>query len=109
MSIVRVLFFLLPPTVRGVGLADFDGTPDGAVIHRAAAPDNNQVGKAVCARQAPLSGSTSPKVSASIAPEDGSKDCFVHYSAISGDGFKTLEEGDRVEFDITQGQKGPLG
>lgn len=42
-----------------------------------------------------------------IAPEDGSKDCFVHYSAISGDGFKTLEEGDRVEFDITQGQKGP--
>ena len=42
-----------------------------------------------------------------IAPEDGSKGCFVHYSAISGDGFKTLEEGDRVEFDITQGQKGP--
>lgn len=42
-----------------------------------------------------------------IAPEDGSKDCFVHHSAISGDGFKTLEEGERVEFDITQGQKGP--
>ena len=42
-----------------------------------------------------------------VAPEDGSNDCFVHHSAISGEGFKTLQEGDRVEFDITQGQKGP--
>jgi CspA family cold shock protein len=42
-----------------------------------------------------------------VAPEDGSKDCFVHHSEISGDGFKTLEEGERVEFDVTQGQKGP--
>jgi CspA family cold shock protein len=42
-----------------------------------------------------------------VAPEDGSKDCFVHHSEISGDGFKTLQEGERVEFDVTQGQKGP--
>lgn len=42
-----------------------------------------------------------------VAPEDGSKDCFVHHSAINGDGFKTLEEGERVEFDVVQGQKGP--
>ncbi len=41
-----------------------------------------------------------------ITPEGGSKDVFVHYSAIQGDGFKTLAEGDAVEFDITQGPKG---
>ena len=42
-----------------------------------------------------------------ITPDDGSKDCFVHYSAIQGNGFKTLAEGDAVEFEIVQGQKGP--
>ena len=42
-----------------------------------------------------------------VTPEDGSKDVFVHYSAISGDGFKSLKEGDKVEFEITQGPKGP--
>jgi CspA family cold shock protein len=42
-----------------------------------------------------------------ITQDDGSKDCFVHHSAIQGDGFKTLSEGDRVEFDIVQGDKGP--
>jgi CspA family cold shock protein len=42
-----------------------------------------------------------------ITPEDGSKDCFVHHSAIQGGGFKSLTEGDRVEFDVVQGAKGP--
>ena len=42
-----------------------------------------------------------------ITPEDGQKDCFVHHSAIQGGGFKTPTEGDRVEFDVVQGQKGP--
>lgn len=42
-----------------------------------------------------------------ITPENGSKDCFVHHSAISGSGFKSLAEGERVEFDIVQGAKGP--
>lgn len=42
-----------------------------------------------------------------IERESGQGDVFVHYSAIQGDGFKTLEEGQRVTFEVTQGQKGP--
>jgi cold shock protein len=42
-----------------------------------------------------------------ITPENGSKDCFVHHSAIQGNGFKSLAEGERVEFDIVQAAKGP--
>lgn len=41
-----------------------------------------------------------------IAPEDGSADVFAHYSAIQGNGFKTLNENDRVEFEVVQGPKG---
>lgn len=40
-------------------------------------------------------------------PKDGSKDIFVHFSAIANEGFKTLAEGQRVEFVIENGQKGP--
>ncbi|MGZ8378854.1 MAG: cold-shock protein [Gemmatirosa sp.] len=42
-----------------------------------------------------------------IAPEDGSKDVFVHHTAIQGSGYKSLDEGEKVEFDVAQGQKGP--
>ena len=38
---------------------------------------------------------------------EGGPDVFVHFSAISGSGFKSLAEGDRVEFEVVQGQKGP--
>ena len=42
-----------------------------------------------------------------ITPEDGSKDVFVHFSAILNDGFKTLAEGQKVDFEIVDGAKGP--
>ncbi len=41
-----------------------------------------------------------------VTPEGGSKDVFVHFSALQGEGFKTLAEGQLVSFDITQGPKG---
>ncbi|MBF0447194.1 MAG: cold-shock protein [Magnetococcales bacterium] len=42
-----------------------------------------------------------------IERDEGKGDVFVHHTSITGDGFKTLAEGQRVEFDVTQGEKGP--
>jgi CspA family cold shock protein len=42
-----------------------------------------------------------------ITPDGGGEDLFVHFSAIAGGGFKTLDEGTKVSFEVTQGQKGP--
>jgi len=42
-----------------------------------------------------------------IAPDDGGKDVFVHFSAIAGDGFKSLAEGAKVEYEAAEGAKGP--
>ena len=42
-----------------------------------------------------------------ITPDEGDRDLFVHFSGISGEGFRTLVEGAKVEFEATEGQKGP--
>lgn len=42
-----------------------------------------------------------------ITRDDGEKDVFVHFNSIVADGFKSLDEGDRVEFEVAQGAKGP--
>jgi CspA family cold shock protein len=42
-----------------------------------------------------------------ITPQDGSRDVFVHHSSIQGNGFKSLAEGQQVQFEVEQGQKGP--
>ena len=42
-----------------------------------------------------------------IAPDEGSKDLFVHFSNIAGEGFKSLSEGSRVEYEASEGAKGP--
>ncbi len=42
-----------------------------------------------------------------ITPDDGSKDVFVHFSGVTGDGFKTLKEGQAVSYEVESGPKGP--
>jgi CspA family cold shock protein len=42
-----------------------------------------------------------------IAPDEGGADVFVHFSAVAGSGFKSLKEGEKVEFEVAQGPKGP--
>lgn len=42
-----------------------------------------------------------------ITPDDGGKDVFVHFSALTGDGFKSVDENQRVEYDVVSGTKGP--
>ena len=53
-----------------------------------------------------LNGSSATKGYGFITPDDGSEDLFVHHTAIIGSGFKSLEEGEKVTYEVTQGRKG---
>ena len=55
---------------------------------------------------APLSGSTTPRASASSPRAEGGEDLFAHHTAIQMSGFKTLKEGQKVEFEVHRGPKG---
>ena len=57
--------------------------------------------------QAPLSGSTTTRDTGSSPPTTGRTTCFVHFSAIAGEGFRSLSEGSKVSYEVEQGQKGP--
>jgi CspA family cold shock protein len=62
-------------------------------------------------RESPVATGTvkwfSPEKGFGFILQDGGPDVFVHFSAITGDGYRNLEEGQQVEFDVTDGQKGP--
>ncbi len=53
--------------------------------------------------------STAKRASASLSRDGGGADVFVHYTAIESGGYRELQEGQKVEFDVTQGPKGPQG
>jgi CspA family cold shock protein len=81
-------FFYVPPRMRGGTLCYSPCQEDTSLAHGTVKWFNDQKGFGF------------------IAQDDG-PDVFVHYSAIAASGFKSLNEGDQVEFEVTQGPKGP--
>ena len=79
-------------SIAGYGLAVQENVPEGAYVERL---------------KGTVKWFNNAKGYGFIGRDDGSPDVFVHYSAITSEGYKSLQEGDQVEFEVTQGQKGP--
>jgi len=98
-----------------VGLGVFDSTGAGITVRGASQDDDARRREQLLAQEfhqmARITGTVKwfndAKGFGFITPENGEKDCFVHHTAIQAQGFKSLAEGERVEFEVVQGQKGP--
>ena len=69
-------------------------------------PRNRKGGRKRMAPQGTVKWFSNEKGYGFISPDDGSEDVFVHHTGIAGDGFKSLQEGDKVTYEVTQGRKG---
>ena len=70
-------------------------------------PEVNGRSSPLCQRRCPVKWFNDQKGFGFITPDDGSPDVFAHFSEIQSDGFKSLTEGQKVEFEVEQGDKGP--
>jgi CspA family cold shock protein len=69
-------------------------------------PKNRKGGRKRMAPEGTVKWFSNEKGYGFIRPDDGSEDVFVHHTGIAGDGFKSLQEGDKVTYEVTQGRKG---
>ena len=75
-------------------------------LFRLVEPKNRKGGRKRMAPEGTVKWFSDEKGYGFISPDDGSEDVFVHHTGITGEGFKSLQEGDKVTYEVTQGRKG---